>query len=183
MSATLLHFTMSLDGCIADEHGSIDWAFGFGPAVLPEADRIRTRATVVVGGRRGYDVDPAAQPYGGDWNGTVMVLSHRPAPPDADPATVFLDASIDDALRAAHARAEGGDVLLLSADLARQALDADLVDEILLHVVPVALGRGIRLFDGLAAPRRFRTALTAQSGEVTTLLLRRAADGDCASLG
>ena len=39
-----------------------------------------------------------------------------------------------------------------SPDVARQFLAAGLVDRILLHLVPVLLGRGTRLFDELASP-------------------------------
>jgi dihydrofolate reductase len=47
----------------------------------------------------------------------------------------------------ARAVADGKDILLAGgAGVAQQALAAGLVDEVVLHVVPVLLGRGIRLF-------------------------------------
>jgi len=178
--SVILHFTTSLDGFIEDDDGSLDWAFGYDStgefsAVAPEADRVMRGAGVVISGRRGFDADGGkSRPYGGAWAGRMFILSHRPPPADAHEDFHFLDVPIAEAIRIAKEAAEAGDhgadVLIFSADIARQALDAGLVDEVLLHIVPLVLGSGVRLFDGLAAPVRLETRLTAQSGQVTTML-------------
>jgi dihydrofolate reductase len=52
------------------------------------------------------------------------------------------------AVEQARAVAEGKDVLVAGGvSVARQALAAGLVDEVVLHVVPKLVGRGVRLFD------------------------------------
>jgi dihydrofolate reductase len=54
---------------------------------------------------------------------------------------------LDDAVAAAKAAAGDAYVNILGADVARQCLGAGLVDEILVGIVPVLLGDGVRLFD------------------------------------
>jgi dihydrofolate reductase len=178
--ATILHFTCSLDGFIEDGNGGVDWGFEYRADVLPEADRVMRGAGAVISGRRGYDVaaasGPVPRPYGGAWHGAILVLSHRPAPADAPADFRFVNAPVGEAIELARAAAAevgtAGDVLIFSADIARQALDAGLVDEVLLHIVPTVLGSGVRLFEGVRERIRLETVLTAQSGQVTTLLLR-----------
>ncbi len=59
----------------------------------------------------------------------------------------FLDAPIADAMATAKQAANGSDVGVLGTDIAKQCLTAGLLDEILVHVTPVLLGDGVRLFD------------------------------------
>jgi dihydrofolate reductase len=80
----------------------------------------------------------------------VFVLTHRgQARIDKDGGTsyTFVTSGIEAAVEQARAVADGQDVLLAGGiSLAQQALTAGLVDEIVLHVPPVLLGRGIPLF-------------------------------------
>ena len=63
---------------------------------------------------------------------------------------VFVTTGIQDALEQARAAAGGKDVVIGGgADVARQYLRTGLVDEFQLHVVPVFLGQGTRLLEGL----------------------------------
>jgi dihydrofolate reductase len=83
----------------------------------------------------------------------VFVLTHHPR----DPVTMqggttfhFVTGGIEPALEQAFAAAAGKDVAVAGgARTAQQYLSAGLVDEMGLHVVPVLLGRGERLFDNL----------------------------------
>jgi dihydrofolate reductase len=59
----------------------------------------------------------------------------------------FLDVSIDVAIRTANEAASGGDVVVLGANVARQCVEAGLLDEIIVHVAPVLVGDGVRFFD------------------------------------
>jgi dihydrofolate reductase len=61
----------------------------------------------------------------------------------------FVTGGIESALEQARAAAREGDVALAGgADAIQQYLSAGLVDEIQLHVAPLLLGGGVRLFDG-----------------------------------
>ena len=66
----------------------------------------------------------------------------------------FVTDGIGSALEQARAAAGDKDISLAGgADVAQQYLAAGLLDELQLHVVPVLLGGGIRLFDGTSRPR------------------------------
>src|SRR4051795_2965638 len=98
------------------------------------------------GGRGGGG---AAPPY---HNG-VFILTHHPREPvEMEGGTTFhfVTDGIESALEQAREAAGGKDVMLWGgADVAQQYLAAGLLDELELHVVPVVLGDGARLFDNL----------------------------------
>lgn len=72
----------------------------------------------------------------------------------------------------ARAAAEGGVVALGGgANVARQCLDAGLVDEIQLHIVPVLLG-GPRLFEGYRTPVRLTKTRVVDAPNVTHVRYR-----------
>jgi dihydrofolate reductase len=81
----------------------------------------------------------------------VFVLTHRgqdPIAKDGGTSYTFVTGGIEAAVERAQAAADGQDVLLAGGvSIARQALAAGLADEIVLHVVPKLIGRGVRLFD------------------------------------
>jgi dihydrofolate reductase len=80
----------------------------------------------------------------------VFVLTHRGQEPigkGGGTSYTFVTGGIKAAVEQARAVAGGQDVLLAGGvSIAQQALAAGLVDEVVLHVVPVLLGRGVRLF-------------------------------------
>jgi len=100
-----------------------------------------------------------AEPWNGWWGDDppfhhpVFVLTHHPRQPlELRGGTTFhfVTDGIDVALDRARGSAGGKDVSLGGgADAARQYLAAGLLDEMVISVVPLALGRGERLFDGL----------------------------------
>lgn len=58
----------------------------------------------------------------------------------------FLSTDIDEAVAIAGAAADGGDVVVC-ANIARQCLEADLLDEIIVHIAPLRVGGGVPFFD------------------------------------
>lgn len=71
-----------------------------------------------------------------------------PQPAPADSVYTFVDGGIEDALRQARAAAGDRDVRVMGgASLGQQFLAAGLVDEVVLHVVPVILAAGTRMVD------------------------------------
>jgi dihydrofolate reductase len=83
----------------------------------------------------------------------VFVLTHHPRDPlEMKGGTTFhfVTAGIESALEWARQAAGGKDVMVSGgAQVAQQYLAAGLLDELELHVVPVLLGDGARLFDNL----------------------------------
>lgn len=158
----LWHFSMSLDGFVAGPGHDMSWM----PAATNRAglidEYVRTTGAIL-GGRAGWDVypDPKAA-YGGAWSGPIFVLTHHPE--DAEPAegVTFLNCDVAEALRLAKRAAGGKNVEVLSPTVGKQLLERGLIDEIDLHVLPVLLGDGIRLYDN---PGGAPVALTLLNGE------------------
>jgi dihydrofolate reductase len=107
----------------------------------------------------------------------VFVVTHHPRDPvEMKGGTTFhfVTDGIDSALGQARAAADGKDVMLWGgADIARQYLAAGLLDELELHVVPVVLGGGARLFDNLGdAEVRLEQVRVIEAPGVTHLKYR-----------
>ena len=137
---------MSLDGFVAGPNHAMDWMTGVSRPGL-EAEYAGTTGAVL-GGRDGFEAFPEpSSTYGGAWDGPVFILTHHPedAPPTA--GTTFLNCDVAEAVRIGLEAAAGKNLEILSADVGRQLLERGLIDEIDLHVAPVLLGDGVRLFD------------------------------------
>jgi dihydrofolate reductase len=117
------------------------------------------RAGAYVIGRRMFDEGEVGWPENAPFHAPVFVLTHAPRAPWPRPGGTtfhFVTDGSESALRQAKAAAAGKDVRISGgADTIRQYLLAGLVDEITIHVAPLLLGNGLRLFDtlGLAGIR------------------------------
>jgi dihydrofolate reductase len=151
MGKLLYSATMSLDGFIAGPGGDMSWLTRhLGPN--PEIDELIGRIGALLVGRRTFGgddphrgTDKEGKAFGGGWEGPQFVLTHR-APDTAIPDVTFVG-DLDTAVKAAKAAAGGKYVNILGADVARQCLEAGVLDEILMIVAPVMLGDGVRMFD------------------------------------
>ena len=101
-------------------------------------------------GRHVFDMTDGwgGKPPAGDH---VVVVSHRPAPDGWDPAAPFhfVD-NVTDAVRLAKELAGDRVVSVAAGDVGGQLLEAGLVDEVALDVVPVVFGTGKRYFGPLS---------------------------------
>jgi dihydrofolate reductase len=174
MSKVLWNTMMSLDGFIAGPDDDMAWVFGVdGGGGETVGEVIRSMGALIVG-RRTQDVEDRLQPgfYGGRYSGPFFVLRHDPP---AEPPVVkgvtgrFLDVGIDEAVRIAKEAAEGGDVVVFGANIARQCLEAGLLDEIVVHVAPVLVGDGVRLFERSGEPVQLELISSRVEGETTAL--------------
>jgi dihydrofolate reductase len=115
-------------------------------AVRREVDATVGAAVI---GRRTFDL--GVGPWGGTpWPGVPsFVVTHR-ARQDllGNNGGTFAFDGLQAAVRLAKQAAGPKDVLVLGADVARQLLTADSLDEIRVHLVPLLLGAGTPLFDG-----------------------------------
>jgi dihydrofolate reductase len=159
-----LDMTMSLDGFVVGPQDSTEEPMGIGgfrlfnwldhrhdpgPNGQVFAESTATRA--VIAGRRTYE-------HANRWNGDhhdgvpVFVLT-RQVPEEPPPGSVHYVTDVHACAAQARAAAGDADVLVLGAGAAQALLRAGELDEMELHVVPVLLGRGRRLFDHLKAER------------------------------
>ena len=143
----LFHFAMSLDGFVAGPEDGMDWMTGGSVRPGLHQEYITTTGAIL-GGRKGWDqaID-GRRPYGGAWQGPIFVLTHHPQ--DATPAdgVTFLSCDPAEAARIGLAAAGGKNLEVFSPTIGRQLLELGLIDEIDLHILPVLLGDGIRLYD------------------------------------
>jgi dihydrofolate reductase len=164
MGRVLLELSMSLDGHVAGPDVGPEEPMGRGGEELHEwmfADRTAEEASAfetdhfrdigaLIVGRRMADL--GIGPWGEEptFHAPVFVVTSRPAETivkKGGTSYVFVTGGIDEALRLARDAAGTQDVLVNGgADVARQYLDAGAVDEVRLHLVPVVLGDGTRLF-------------------------------------
>jgi dihydrofolate reductase len=128
------------------------------------------------------------EPWKGWWGADppfhhpVFVLTHHARPPLAMKGGTtfnFVTGGIEEALTRAREAARGKDVTLAGgASAAQQYLKAGLVDEMELHLVPVLLGGGERLFEGTGTELHgLRPVRTVATREVTHLKFARPGAG------
>jgi len=157
-----LYMTVSLDGYVAGPRDSVDDPMGVGgfrlfnwldlrnepgPSGEVYAEVLATRA--LISGRRTYE-------HAGHWQGNhhdgvpILVLTHD-VPDEPPPGTVSFVTDVHECASKARAAAGDADVMVHGAGAAQALLRAGELDELELHVVPVLLGQGRRLFENLPA--------------------------------
>jgi len=143
MSRIRLYIAVSLDGYIATPDGGVAWLEPFNAGDYGYEDFLKSIGTLVMG-RATFD---QVQGFG-DWpyeGKRAIVMTSRPVetlPEGAEVRNANATAVADEA------RAfDGGDVWLTGGgNVVRQFLDAGLIDEMELFVMPLLLGAGVRLF-------------------------------------
>ncbi|MDQ3779564.1 MAG: dihydrofolate reductase family protein [Chloroflexota bacterium] len=201
MSKVFVDISMSLDGFIAGPNDSLDLPLGEGGDRLHQwlydltswrerhglaggetntdagiLDEAFTNLGAVVLGRRMFDL---AQGWGDNppFHVPVFVLTHQAREPmvkDGGTTFTFVTDGIESALDHAKAVAGDQDVSVAGgATTVQQFIKAGLVDEIQIHLVPVLLGYGVRLFDHLSRERiELARTRVVESPSVTHLQYR-----------
>ena len=197
MSATVLSMSMSLDGFIAGPNEGPDNGLGDGGHRLhewlpPPVHGDRSAASARPAGVNGQVIEEfmstgavvagrgTFEPAGG-WGGDhhdgvpIFILSRRE--PGSEPGQWPLVTYVNDIRTAmSEAKRAAGDknVLVHGAGIAQLALAAGVLDEIEIHLVPVLLGQGRRLFDNMG-PEHIeleRTRILEGEGGVTHMHYR-----------
>ena len=186
MGSVVFDHSMSLDGFTTgpnprpeEPNGDggmrlVEWAFAG-----EEGRRILAEAVAGLGaaiaGRRTYDLSVpfwGADGPTGDARRPLFVVTHEP-PAESPEGGVytFVSDGIEEALERAQAVADGEDVCVMGgADLGRQYIAAGLVDELSIHLVPVALGGGTRMFGAEAL--ELETVAVVETAAATHLRYR-----------
>ena len=165
MGKVLTHMTMSLDGFVANPDDSpgelFDW-YGAGDVSVPSANDdivfavdaasaevlrdLTDNVGALISGRHLFDITDGwgdRHPVGAP----VVVVTHRRVEGAAErwPSTTFVD-SVEAGIAAAREIAGEKDVTIASTQIAQQALDLGLVDEVCVSLAPVLLGEGVPYF-------------------------------------
>jgi dihydrofolate reductase len=156
-----------------DDAFASKWAKGIGAEIMGRNK---------FGPQRGPWTDEEWKGWWGDnppFHTPVFILTHHPRPPVAmEGGTTFhfIDASPQEALKIAQAAAGDLDVRIGGGpSTIREFLAADLIDQMHVAIVPIVLGRGERLWDGLEnLELRFNAeAVTSPSGVTHLTFTRR----------
>jgi dihydrofolate reductase len=189
VSSSVLYMSMSLDGYIAgpnDEPGNPggdrfmrlhDWLGTAGDTGEPSGpareliDEMTATGAVLVGRRTAEQVDH----YKGDHHGVpIFVLSHRPPGPSVAnyPSVTYVTDGIASAMAKAKTAAGNQDVLVHGAYTAQRALEAGVLDELVIHQIPVLFGGGRRLFDTLPSRVELEIVRVIDTPEATHIRYR-----------
>lgn len=169
MSKVILYMSMSLDGFITgpndDVHNGLginggrlhawlgpggEGVEGFRPADATSAtvfDEVMATGAVITG-RRTFE-------HAGGWDGDhhdgvpIYVLTNSESKTPAPGHARYVTEGIESCVEQARTAAAGRDVMLHGAATAQSCLKAGLLDEMEIHLIPVLLGQGRRLFDDM----------------------------------
>jgi dihydrofolate reductase len=190
VSTSVLYMSMSLDGYIAGPNDEPDNPGGDGFDRLHEwittpdgeygrpagaagevYDEMSTYGAIVAGRRTVEQVDH----WGGDRNGVrILVPSRRsPGPSVANyPLVTYVTDGIESAM--AQAKAAAGDryVLVHGAYTAQRALEAGVLDELVIHQIPVLFGGGRRQFEVLPSRIELEIVRVIDTPEATHIRYR-----------
>ncbi|MEU4835194.1 dihydrofolate reductase family protein [Streptosporangium sp. NPDC023615] len=148
-----------------DENRSMDLAVG----------EERRLAGSVVTSRRVYDDTGGWDDEGGFYRLPVFVVTHRPhdVVVKGETTFTFVTGGVEDAVKRATEAAGDKPVHIMGgAGIIQQALAAGLVDELFLHVAPVLLDGGTRLFEHLGGQIRLERTEVIESHHATHLRYR-----------
>jgi dihydrofolate reductase len=182
--------SMSLDGFITGPNVSMnnpmgdsgeklhDWMFSgkTESEAVKFQERIFKTTGAVVTGRRMFDL--GVEPWGDNpvFHAPVFVLSHRPTEKvikQGGTTYTFVTDGAEGALQQAKAAADNKDILVIGgANVIQQFIKAGWLDEIEIHLIPILLGEGIRLFDQLDKPIELERIQVIEAPDVTHLKFR-----------
>ena len=152
-SKVRVYMACSLDGFIAGKDDDLSWlepeenASHHTDEGAVDFEGFMSEVGALLMGRRTYDVVAG---FGGEWpygDTPVLVATHRGLE-GAGPTVRTVSGSTQELIAAAREAAGDKDVYIDGGALIRDALDAGLVDELIMTVVPKVLGEGVPLFAG-----------------------------------
>jgi dihydrofolate reductase len=189
MSRLIFDMSVSLDGFTNGADPSPDqpmgtdglqlheWAFGGDDADRAVLDNAWPDGGAMICGRNTYDLSVPA--WGADGPSAdkrlplVVITQSEPSEVPANSVYSFATDGIEAALKEARDRADGGNIAIMGGPgVGRQYLRAGLVDEVAIHLVPVLLGTGTRLFDDPRGSIRMETIEVIHTDAATHIRLR-----------
>jgi dihydrofolate reductase len=186
MTKVEANISMSLDGFVTGPNLDQYPGFGEGGEILHAwtgesramdfaTGEERQIAGSVITSRKVYDDTDGWAAEGGFHRLPVFVLTHRPHDVVVKGKTTFtfvtegIEQAIEQATMAAGDRLVH---IMGGASIIQQALATRLVDELFLHVAPIILGSGTRLFEHLGGPIQLERAEVIESRHATHLRYR-----------
>ena len=157
MGKVIAGMTVSLDGFVNDSNGSVEKLFSDFEQLheVPSFQQMIADTGAVIMGKHVYQMaDPfmwANDDY--EFQTPIFVLTHNP--PKKYPkgngklSFTFVTDGIESAVAQAKKAAKGKDVQVIGANTIQQCLNAGLCDELQIDIMPVLLGKGVRLLENI----------------------------------
>lgn len=165
MGKIILDITMSLDGFVAGPNPTPEQPLGKNGEQLHRwifegktdidakvlAEVVEGSGAVIVGGRTYHDAIDDAWDGVTPFDAPAFVLSKN-VPKEGKIGFTFVPEGLESAVKQAKAAAGDKNIWVMGgATIAQQFLEAGLIDEMQIHLAPLLLGQGIRLFDQIGA--------------------------------
>ena len=134
-------------------------------------DETNGTGAILVGRRTAEQADH----WGGDHHGVpIFVVSHRPPDPSVAnyPLVRYVADGIESAMAQAKVAAGDRNVLVHGAYTAQRALEAGMLDEVQIHLIPVLFGGGRRLFETLPSRVELEIVRVIDTPEATHIRYR-----------
>jgi dihydrofolate reductase len=189
MTQVYFHISMSLDGFVTGPNEGVgngmgdggerlhDWKFDAKTEADAEVDdEVYARTGAILIGKRMFDM--GFEPWGDPppFERPVFVITHEqrdPMPMKGGTTYNFVTAGIEAGLEQAKAAAGEKDVGIWGgANIIREYLNAGLLDEIQIQVIPILLGGGVRLFDDLGRQIELEKTSVIDTPEATHIRYR-----------
>lgn len=179
MRKVVLFIAMSLDGYIADEHGSVDWLNGQDINV-ENIDTysvfVRDIDTVIMGWDTYHQIVSELSPTEWVYDGlTSYAITHRELPSENE--IIFTEKSPSNLVKELRNKEGKGVWICGGANIVQQLVETDLIDEYYISVIPIILGSGIRLFGNTPDEIKLELVFTqTYNGIVELMYIRRSLD-------
>lgn len=157
MGKVIAGMSMSLDGYINDHNGTVEMFYSDFKELhdVPTFQEMIKNTGAVVMGRHVYEMaDPfswANDDY--EFQTPIFVLTHTPPakyPKGNGRLTFsFVTDGIESAISQAKKAASNKDIQVIGANTIQQCLNAGLCDELQIDIMPILLGKGLRLFENI----------------------------------
>jgi dihydrofolate reductase len=189
MRKIIVDVSVSLDGFMAGPNVSAAypmgergdqlhrWLFGDRPNDIDSAivKRLFAGIGAVVLGRRTFDIGFDEWDQQTPFPAPTFVVTHRVKDPISTSSGTFTFFAEGAAAAIEQARAAAGEknVAVMGGELTQELLRLGLIDELHIHMIPLLLGDGLRLFDNLDGKQTMLELVeTTPSAEVTHLVYR-----------
>lgn len=154
MNRVILYIATSIDGFVAGPNDDISWLFRYND-VDYGYDEFFSGIGAIIQGRRTYEVEVKNRWENAHPVPTFVLSHHLPEQRPQRSDVVFTSQDISKVLEKARQSTSKDIWIEGGANVAQQFLDRGLIDEIVLSIVPIVLGSGIRLFGNTHRPIEF----------------------------
>lgn len=157
MGKVIVGMGMSLDGYINDQDGRVDALYSDFSELhdAPSFQEMIKNTGAVIMGRHVYEMADPFTWVNDDYEFQVPIFVLTHTPPIKYPegngklSLIFVTDGIENAISQAKKAAGDKDIQVLGANTIQQCLNARLCDELQIDIMPVLLGKGLKLFENI----------------------------------